>query len=823
MFVRILVNLPAVSGTFDYSIPPGLAGQVGIGQLVTVPFGRQVAQGVILAFVEVPSVAEVRPILSTLDPQPVLTSAQIELAQSMAETNLASMAAIVDLMLPPGLSKQADTLFELRPNIQSSNPELSQTASRLIKLLQEKGPLRGRQIDRHFAQVDWRKSAQMLVRRGALASQSILPAPTVRPKFIRVAELAVAPEVAEAVMSELGKTEATRTRRGAALRFLMRVPDAVNVSWVYAESGCNLADLQELAERELILLRESEIWRDPLQKIQIEEAERRPELTADQAKVWDAIRAGFESLAEGKSIPPFLLQGVTGSGKTEIYLRAVEETVRRGRQAIILVPEIALTPQAVRRFLARFPGQVGLVHSKLSEGERYDTWRRARAGLLKLVIGARSALFAPLPNLGLIVADECHDGSYYQSDPPFYHAVSAAQTYARLTGSVCILGSATPSILQRYQADRGASTRLELPNRILNAAGLPPVRIVDMREELKQGQRGIFSRPLMEALTQTLANHEQAILFLNRRGTATYIFCRDCGYVLKCPRCDTPLTYHVEGQMSKVNDLRPSTGDLRCHRCNYTRQMPKTCPHCGGTQIREYGLGSEKVEAEVQALFPKARTLRWDWETTRQKDAHEMILTHFANHQADVLVGTQMLAKGLDLPLVTLVGIVLADVGLSLPDPFAAERVFQVLTQVAGRAGRSSRGGQVVMQTFQPGSAVIQAAARHDFEGNYRMELTQRERLGYPPFGRLVRLEIRDQDAGRAEAVARKLADQLSAWIQSEKRTETSLIGPVPAFFSKLDNVYRWQVIVRGPDPVSLLRGRIPDGWRVEVEPISLL
>ena len=369
MFARISVNLPAVSGSFDYAIPPELAGQVMLGQLVTVPFGRQTVQGVTLEFVETPSVAEVRPILSTLDPQPVLTPAQIALAHALADSTLAPLAAFVDLMLPPGLSQQADTLFSLRDtNLQPS--DVSQTASRLLKLLQEKGPLRGRQIDRHFAQVDWRKTAQMLVRRGLLTSQSVLPAPTVRPKFIRVAELAVAPEVAEAAMPSLGKTEATRTRRAAALRFLMRVPDAVNVAWVYAESGCNLADLQELAERELILLRESEIWRDPLEKIQIAEAERKPELTADQAQAWESIRAGFESLATGQVISPFLLQGVTGSGKTEIYLRAVEETVRRGKQAIILVPEIALTPQAVRRFLARFPGQVGLVHSKLSDGER---------------------------------------------------------------------------------------------------------------------------------------------------------------------------------------------------------------------------------------------------------------------------------------------------------------------------------------------------------------------------------------------------------------------------------------------------------------------
>ena len=815
-YTQIAVNVPSVAGVFDYSIPSEL--NVALGQLVTVPFGKQTVQGVIVRFVDVPSVELVKPIISTLDPRPVLSPAQIELAQSLAESNLTSLAAFVGLMLPPGLSQQADTLYEIRESsIELSKLELSTVASRLLKLMQEKGPLRGRQIDRHFAQVDWRKTAALLIKRGVLKSQAVLPISTIRPKFIRMAQLAAAPETAEAAMPDLGKTDATRMRRGAALRFLMRAKDAVNVSWVYAESGCNMADLQELAERELIVLRESEIWRDPLQKIEsIEEV--KPLLTPEQARAWDAIQDSFGMLASGKSVKPFLLHGVTGSGKTEIYLRAAEEVVQRGKQAIILVPEIALTPQTVRRFLARFPGQVGLVHSKLSEGERYDTWRRARAGQLKLVIGARSALFAPLPNLGLIVADECHDGSYYQSEPPFYHAVNAAQIYARLAGAVCILGSATPSLGQRHQAEVGESLRLELPRRIPkvglteSALGLPPVSIIDMREELKQGNRGIFSRALLDGLQKTLANGEQAILFLNRRGTATYVFCRDCGGVLKCPRCDTPLTLHLE---EKEN--------LRCHHCGYQRNKPKKCPQCGSAQIREYGLGSEKVEAEVQALFPQVRTLRWDWETTRQKDAHELILTHFANHKADVLVGTQMLAKGLDLPLVTLVGIVLADVGLSLPDPFAAERVFQVLTQVAGRAGRSARGGQVVMQTFQPESEVIQFAARHDYDGFYRQELSQRRRFGYPPFGRLARLEIRDLDAGRAEEAARQLAGKLTALIQSEGRTETSLIGPVPAFFSRLGGYYRWQILVRGPDPASLLRGRASSNWRVEVEPISLL
>ena len=333
-----------------------------------------------------------------------------------------------------------------------------------------------------------------------------------------------------------------------------------------------------------------------------------------------------------------------------------------------------------------------------------------------------------------------------------------------------------------------------------------------MREELKAGNRGIFSRELMDALAETLTRGEQAILFLNRRGTATYVFCRDCGYALKCPNCNMPLTYHMEGKER-----------LLCHHCGYERGKPKACPQCGGRQIREYGLGSEKVEAEVNALFPEARTLRWDWETTRQKDAHEIILTHFASHRADVLIGTQMLANGLDLPLVTVVGIVLADVGLNLPDPFSAERVFQVLTQVAGRAGRSARGGKVVLQTFDSENRVVQFAARHDYAGFYGNELEQRKRLGYPPFAHLLRLEFRHRDAVKAEQEAQKVAKRIQGWLSTANYQQTTVIGPVPCFFAKLGGLYRWQIILRGPRPETLLSGRDLVGWRVEVEPISLL
>ncbi|MCB9110694.1 MAG: primosomal protein N' [Anaerolineales bacterium] len=808
MFARLAVNIPAISGVFDYSVPPELASQIQAGCLVTAPFGNQTVQGIVVELTDSSPIQNLKSILDLLDPAPLLTQPQLALAIQMADSTLNPLSAIVGMMLPTGLSQQADVLFTLR-NPDYSDPTHKVT-TRILSLMHERGPLRGRQIDAHFARVDWRKTANMLVKKGVLSSRNVLPPPRVRPKNIRVAQLAVTPEAAEVEMNSLGSTEQTQARRESALRFLIQQPEAVNLSWIYAQTGCKLADLQVLEERGLIRLFENEIFRDPLERVEAQETKSELLLTPEQNSALQAILSSFS-----KQPSAFLLYGVTGSGKTEIYLRAAEEVIRNGKQAIILVPEIALTPQAVQRFVSRFPGQVGLVHSKLSEGERYDTWRRARDGKLNVIIGARSALFSPLSNIGLIVVDECHDSSYYQSEPPYYNAVTTAQEYARLCGAVCVLGSATPTVEQRYVAKHDHIQKLELPNRVTEST-LPPVQMVDMREELKSGNRGVFSRVLTESLAEVLERGEQAIVYLNRRGTSTYIFCRDCGTTLKCPNCETPLTLHVER-------LSSNTRQLLCHRCGYTRQMPKTCPTCGSNHIREYGLGSERVEKELQAMFPQARTLRWDWDTTRQKDAHEIILTHFANHQADILVGTQMLAKGLDLPLVTLVGIVLADVGLNLPDPFASERVFQTLTQVAGRAGRSARGGKVIMQTFTPEHYALQFAAGHNVDGFYERELTYRRQLGYPPFARLVRMEYRSVDPVKAEEEARKLADKLKVRLEAGGFRQTEMIGPVPCFFAKENGEYRWQVVLRGPDPAAVLKDTRFADWRVEVDPINIL
>ena len=927
LYVEIAVNVPQVSGVFHYHLPPELEKRVKVGQLVRVPFGRRTVQGVVMGFVEKPEVIKTKAVIDLIDPYAVLTTVQLEFARELAQFTLSSLAACIGLMLPPGLSQQADIIY--KPQIREYYGKLSKTQKRLLSLLHKRGPLRGQQIDRSLSRMNWRSAAQALIKKGLISTESILLPPKVKPKYVRTAQLACPPEVAEKAMPTLGRKIRTAKlasspesafekmdqlaragskaltrrqamlniliqrpgeietstlfklsngnssdlqklvdlnlvkigeinspaleRRQTILRYLMREPEPVNVTWLYAESGGNLADLYALAEQGLIILGESEVWRDPVDQLDFQLSVP-PPLTQDQMEAWQTIKAILRQSAQGEPTAPILLHGVTGSGKTEIYLHAVQETLALGKRAIVLVPEIALTPQTIRRFAGRFPGQVGLLHSGLSQGERYDTWRRARADELSVVVGPRSALFTPFNNLGLIVVDECHDDTYYQSDPePRYHARDAAIAYARLAGAVCLLGSATPDVVSYYRSRKQPKTALSyqrynyhsLPSRILahreaveaqmerirtKSTGdetptsryqllegqvemqeLPPVEVVDMREELKSGNRSIFSKSRYTALQQVLNAKQQAILFINRRGAATYVFCRDCGYTLKCPQCDVPLTYHSQENR------------LMCHYCGYTRKMPQTCPHCGSQRIRQYGTGTEKVEAEVQTQFPGIRTLRWDYDTTRRKGAHDLILSHFSAYRADVLIGTQMLAKGLDLPLVTLVGVILADVGLNLPDYRAAERTFQILTQVSGRAGRSPLGGKVILQTFQPDHYVIQAASQHDYEAFYQREIAYRRQLGYPPFLNLVRLEYRDLNPQRAEDIAKSMGKKIKTWIKEEGKRATSMIGPVPCFFSRQKGYYRWQIVLRGPDPKALLRGRNLTKWKLSVNPPNLL
>ena len=966
MFAEVLPVYPTLGQSFHYTIPDEL--RVEAGHLVQVSFGTQLIQGIVVALSDDPpeGVNEFKPVQALIDEQPVLTRAQLDLGYYISHHTLAPLSDCLTLMLPPGLAKQGDTEYEL---VDEKFDAQSEMQFQLVKLLTERGALRGKQLERAIPKKNWRSTMTALIKRGVIKKRAVLQPPSVRPKLIRTARLIVpidrlaaeklklkysprhadildhlfsllpgqpahddllkamhsiesdlqpliergwieltstdsviaptyppdvmqkwiqkhgskhrdaadvlralcqspnpiplkslpnaTPEViqllnekdlirlsinpARVVLKLNGaqvtkQTQALRkpNKRVAVLDYLAKQDHAVPASWVYAETGADAATLKDLAERDLIDLGEEETIRDPLAN-EIFAPFDPPLLTEDQQNIWREIEAAIKF--SPRTPPPFLIHGVTGSGKTEIYLRAVAATLEKKLRALVLVPEIALTPQTVRRFAARFPNRVTVLHSELSDGQRYDMWRRARAGAVDVVIGPRSALFAPLPDIGLIIVDEEHDESYYQNDTPHYNARDVAVEYARRVGAVCLLGSATPDLVSYTKAKRGEYRLLEMPQRIMahgeylaqqaerlklaphyhslsdtaKYMDLPDVSVVDMRQELRAGNVSIFSRALQTAMNESLEAKQQIILFLNRRGTATHIFCRDCGYVVTCSQCGTPLTYHGD------------ENQLQCHHCGVTRRKPAHCPKCKSNRIKYFGAGTERVVEEAAKLFPDARTLRWDRDTTRMKGAHDLILRQFRDQQADILIGTQMIAKGLDLPLVTLVGVVSADTGLNMPDYRACERVFQILTQVSGRAGRSLLGGRVILQTYQPEHYVIQASSKHDFIGFYQQELENRKQHGYPPYGKLVRLVFYHRKNDQAEIEARQVAELIRKRMKDQEATTTAMIGPAPCFFDRIQGEYRWQIILRGPNPATLVPKERVRGWRVEVEPLSLL
>ncbi len=623
------------------------------------------------------------------------------------------------------------------------------------------------------------------------------------------------------------------------MRQILEMPAPPTMPEALRHTGATRQRIKKLIAAGWLEPREEQVWRDSLRDFDFLPAAA-PALTPDQQAVWRTIKPALEA----KESARYLLHGVTGSGKTEIYLRAIDAVLAQGRSAIFLVPEIALTPQTVRRVSERFPGQVALVHGSLPIGERYDTWQRARAGEVAVIVGTRSALFTPMPNLGLIVIDEEHDSSYKQSpqaylrSAPHYHARDAALYLAQRQSAALILGSATPDLNTWYRAQRGQYTILQLPQRIMghrrrilqqaNRLGrasryqddredammidLPPVSVVDMRAELRSGNTSMFSRELQAALSVVLERGEQAMLLLNRRGQASYVFCRDCGCALECSRCETPLTYHRYDR------------SLRCHHCGYSQPQPQTCPACGSARIRYFGAGTQQVEAALQALNPAARCLRWDIDTAQTPKMHFEILEQFIDRQADVLIGTQMIAKGLDLPLVTLVGVVSADLGLALPDYRAGERVFQLLTQVSGRAGRGVLGGRVILQTYQPEHYVIQAASRHDYAGFVTQESDHRRALGYPPYRQLARIVFTYTSLDQARQQAQLAERRLRQTLAERDLTGTSLIGPAPCFYSRIDKKYRWHLLLRGPDPRAALRHLSPEpGWQIDIDPANVL
>lgn len=577
--------------------------------------------------------------------------------------------------------------------------------------------------------------------------------------------------------------EFTRKHRTARARLLAALLENPGIAYEVVTHKLNItaAVLRAMEEQGIIRIVSEERYRNPVAHL----TQRGYDivLSAEQQAVVDAIDADFQMGQYGG----YLLQGVTGSGKTEVYMELIDRAAKRGRPSIVLIPEIALTFQTVMRFYNRFGDRVSILHSRLSSGERYDQFLRAKNGELDVMIGPRSALFTPFSNLGYIIIDEEHESSYKSETVPRYHARETAMERARMAGASVILGSATPSLESRYRAQKGTLRLFYLSNRAKSASRLPTCHVADLREELKSGNRSILSRKLQELMEERLGRHEQIMLFLNRRGMAGFVSCRECGEAVLCPHCDVSLSLHEGGR-------------LKCHYCGYEIPQVLRCPSCGSKYIGAFRAGTQKIEQIVRKRFPDARLLRMDYDTTRAKDSYEKILSAFANEEADILIGTQMIVKGHDFPKVTLVGILAADLSLHAGDYRAAERTFQLLTQAAGRAGRGERPGEVVIQTYQPDHYAVLAAKDQDYEHFYEQELAYRELMCYPPVWNLLLIAV----ASPREAEAGECSRRLGGWLR-ENCPGLRMIGPTEAAVAKVNDIYRWVIYVKSEDYEELV------------------
>jgi primosomal protein N' (replication factor Y) (superfamily II helicase) len=812
--VAVLAHLGRAGGLFTYGLPESLAPIVGPGSLVRVPFASRHLQGVVCSLASTCDLPHVRDIEEALDPVPVVTSHQLRLADWMSKYYAAPISDVLGAMLPPGLGRKTVYALEIGSDVGGSRLNLDQRS--VLDIVRGAHRLLLEDVQAALPEVDVDRAVTSLARRGLLLKLAELAPPRVTARMVRV--------VSATSQGLQALEDAQSLKRAAAQRAVLE--DIAKVGPVPVPDltrripGAQAA-VTALQKKGYVAVEHREMPRTP-RHLQGHPATQPLRLAPAQRSAHEAIQI---SIRRGGS-DIFLLHGVTGSGKTEVYLQAVSDVIAEGRQAIMMVPEISLTPQAVERVAGRFPGRVAVLHSKLSPGERLDEWQRIRHGEADVVVGPRSALFAPLPHPGLIVVDEEHDASYKQDSMPRYNSRDAAAVLGRLEGATVIFGSATPDVGTYYAAQSGRIKLLELPDRpVWEPAGLaegaetarpmPAVEVVDMRHELKVGNRSIFSSSLMEAMEQTLTAGHQALLFLNRRGSATVVICRDCGYVVRCPECDIPYTYHA------------SASRLICHRCDKRMVSPKLCPGCRGQRIRYLGVGTQRVEEEVRHLFPQARVLRWDRDVTGGKGAHEEIVRTFSRHEADVLVGTQMIAKGLDFPLVTLVGVISADTGLHMPDFRAPERSFQLLTQVSGRAGRASLPSRVVVQTYTPDHYAVEAAREHDYDRFYREEMSFRRSALYPPFARLIRFVYANERESLCRQSAGNLRSILEKAIAQEDLTGAEIIGPAPCFVARMKNRYYWQIIARGRSDgnssLHPLLDYIPPGWSIDVDPVDLL
>ena len=807
-FADVAVNSPiAQRRSFCYSIPADL--NIQVGHAVWVPFGSKTLQGIVVKVADFPSFDETKEITGLISSVPLLSVAQVGAALWMNKHYLASLFDSVALMLPPGFERRLLTYLSLLPSAAAAKLEPAEGG--LVSIIKGRDEVNLRDLEKKFGKRKATNLTRQLVQRGLVQKIERLEQPKIKTKIVSYLMLRTDEEFARAEIARL--RAAGKNKEASVLEVLTTQKGKAPLAEVRKSTKSSNKTIEHLCQSSLVSVEDVPVRRDPLAHIKIVPSTP-PALTPAQEQVWQRINGSL--LITGADSPAvFLLRGVTGSGKTEIYLRALTEVVAKGKKGICLVPEIALTPQTIERFASRFPGRVAVLHSGLTPGEQYDEWYRIKQGDCDVVIGPRSALFAPQPDLGLIIIDEEHEWTYKQSDrAPRYHAREAAVKLAELSQAAVILGSATPDLETYYRAQRGDYRLIELEERITpyGPAPLPEVTIVDMKEELKAGNRSLFSRLLTDQMTGVLGRGEQVILFLNRRGAATFVQCRKCGFVFDCPRCSAALTYHS------------ATRKLVCHHCNFSVAVPVECPQCKGQDLRFMGIGTQRVEEEVKTMFPGARLLRWDSDMAARRHGHEELLNKIRAREVDVIIGTQMIAKGLDLPQVTLAGVISADMGLNLPDFKASERTFQLLCQVAGRAGRGFMPGKVIIQTYSPEHYAIQAAARHDYKAFYEKEIEYRRQFGYPPFSELASLAFNHS----SEQACVKEVGRMERLINEEKNRrglpDIRTIGPMPAFVPRLRGYYRWQLVVCGHGLDDFLADiPLPRGWVLDIDPVSMV
>ncbi|MCR6523485.1 MULTISPECIES: primosomal protein N' [Lysinibacillus] len=762
LIAEVIVDVSTyhVDRPFDYQVPVEWISVIELGSRVKVPFGPRNVLGFVVGLKKETDVPlnKLKAINQILDMEPVLTEEMLRMAKWLKNDTICYEIDALQVMLPSALRAKYEKMIKL------------QQGQQLPLEVQAIFGKRQRVNFKEFERAGLLPLLKQLVAENIVAIENVVKQQG-NVKEIRMVQITADQQLIERALEQ--------SSRAAKQRLLLQwmclhLGEIFTPQQICDEARVSISVLEAVIDKGAAQFIQEEVFRDPFTK----EVSRTHalQLTSEQQVALQAITTAMDQ----QIAQTFLLHGVTGSGKTEVYLQAIQKVLEEGKEAIMLVPEISLTPQMTERFRSRFGEMVAVMHSGLSVGEKYDEWRKIQQGKVKVVVGARSAIFAPFTNIGLIILDEEHESTYKQEDSPRYHARDVAIWRSEFYNCPIILGSATPALESFARAKKGVYKLLSLKHRALHQA-LPTVFIADMREELRQGNRSMFSQSLIEAIRLRLEKKEQMVLFLNRRGYSSFVLCRDCGTVVQCPNCDISLTYHR------------TTEKLKCHYCGYEEHVPQICPQCQSDHIRYFGTGTQKVEEELYKLFPEARVLRMDVDTTKHKGAHEEILETFGAGHADILLGTQMIAKGLDFPNITLVGVLSADTSLHLPDYRAAERTFQLLTQVSGRAGRHDKLGEVIIQTYTPEHYAIELAKTQEYEPFYEREMFLRRRSNYPPYYFVALIQLSHEDVMMAAEYAGRVAD----WLRGNLSNQVAIIGPTTASIARLQNRYRYQCLIK--------------------------